>query len=308
MDNEVNSIRDMKEEGCPLFKKENLLYERKEKEGFWTVMPKYHPETRELVINHTARGILELCNGKRDIKEIAERMHDKFPQIEKEKILTDAMTIISQFSRLGIIEWIGENPFLWRKETPLFDDFMAMIAQEEDILMIKKFIDESIFQQNKPDDKSFFFYKSPSISSLDYHEVSLRAKIFNFIEEFFLLFKGDELYGIVSISPPLPKQFSSVATINFIAVPFNLFSEFFKFAYEVLPLISISKITKIILLFTNQEDISLEFKEVLLKEGFKEEAFLQHEIDFSVHLRRFAKYYQKSFIEYTEKQKVFITK
>lgn len=35
----------------PIFKRENLLYERQEKEGYWTIIPKFHPETQELVIN-----------------------------------------------------------------------------------------------------------------------------------------------------------------------------------------------------------------------------------------------------------------
>lgn len=293
-------------EEFPVFKKENLLYEREEKKGFITAIPKYHPETRELVINQTGRMILKLCDGKTTMEGIVEKMHNKFPQIEKEKISKDVMTILSQYSRLRIIEWMGGNPFLWRKETPLGDDYTAMIAQEDDLSLLKKFIDENLFQQEKINNKKeLFFYKSPFISYLDYHELSIRAKIFNFIEEFFLLFKKDKLYGIISISPPLPKQPFSIATINFVVVPLTLWKEFFKYAYDILPFISISRITKLIIYESSQKRIALEFKEALLKEGFEEEAILQDEIDFSENLKRFTKYYSKSLIEQAEKQKGF---
>jgi hypothetical protein len=32
-------------EAKPVFKKENLLYEREEKEGYWTITSRLHPET-----------------------------------------------------------------------------------------------------------------------------------------------------------------------------------------------------------------------------------------------------------------------
>lgn len=31
-------------EAKPVFKKENLLYEREEKEGYWTITSRVHPE------------------------------------------------------------------------------------------------------------------------------------------------------------------------------------------------------------------------------------------------------------------------
>ncbi len=61
-------------EGTPIFKKENLMYEREEKDGYYTIISKLHPEIRELIINHTARKILELCNGEKTIQEILDIM------------------------------------------------------------------------------------------------------------------------------------------------------------------------------------------------------------------------------------------
>lgn len=54
----------------PIFKRENLLYFREEKDGYFTIISKKHPETRELIINSTAFKILELADGNRTINEI----------------------------------------------------------------------------------------------------------------------------------------------------------------------------------------------------------------------------------------------
>lgn len=78
-------------EAKPVFKKENILYEREEKEGYWTITSKVHPETRELIINPTARNILELADGSRTMNEIEFDFINKYPEVPKEKIKTDIL-------------------------------------------------------------------------------------------------------------------------------------------------------------------------------------------------------------------------
>ncbi|MDI6735801.1 MAG: PqqD family peptide modification chaperone [bacterium] len=291
----------------PIFKKGNLLYEREEKEGYWTVTPKLHPETRELVINFTARKILELCNGKRTIEEIVDEMKNNFPTVSKKEIQKDVYDAIGRFSRLLVIEWMGENPFLYKRETILSDDLALMIAQEDDILRIKKFIDDSnIFQNNRQiEDKSnFFFYKNPFDSPLEYEEVSLRAKLFSFIEDFFLLIKGKEIAGLMSISPPIVSP-ATAAIIKIIAAPKDFWGDLNRYAYDSLPFVSIRKVTKIKILENTSERINPELEKVLLNEGYKEEGIMEHELGFSNHLRSLAKYYSEAFIEKVEHQRVW---
>ena len=50
-------------EAKPVFKKENLLYEREEKEGYWTITSRVHPEARELIINPTPTNISAAANA-----------------------------------------------------------------------------------------------------------------------------------------------------------------------------------------------------------------------------------------------------
>jgi len=135
--------------GYPIFKKENLLYKRKEKEGFWIITPKFYPEVKELVINSTAHMILEFCDGKTDIEEIIDKMKETFPLVERKQIQKDVYSTIEKFSRLLIIKWIGENPFLYKNENILANGKILMTAQEDDILRIEKFIKDShIFEES----------------------------------------------------------------------------------------------------------------------------------------------------------------
>lgn len=60
-------------EGAPVLKKENLLYIREEKGGYYTVISKLHPEQRELVVNPTAWEILKLCDGENSYSEIIKK-------------------------------------------------------------------------------------------------------------------------------------------------------------------------------------------------------------------------------------------
>ncbi len=292
------------EKACPIFKRENLLYEREEKERYWTIVPKFHPETRELVINFTARKILELCNGKRTIEEIVEEMKNNFPTIPKETIQRDVYDTIGGYSRLLIIEWIGENPFLYKRETILSDDLTLVIAQEDDILRIKKFIDNFLFQENRQiDDKpDLFLYKSPGISTFEYEEVALRAKLFSFGEEFFLLIRGEEISGFISISPPIV-PYATAGMFKIICAPKDFIGDILRYAYDNLPFISINNITKIRIQESTSEKLEPDLEKVLLNDGYKEEWIMEHELGFNNHLRSLVKYYSEAFIEKIENQR-----
>ncbi|MFH0774699.1 MAG: PqqD family protein [bacterium] len=294
------------EKECPIFKKENLLYEREEKEGYWTIIPKFHPETQELVINHTSRKILELCDGKRDIEGIVDGMKDIFPTIAKEKIQEDVNVTLKKFSRLLIIEWIGENPFLYKREALLSGDQTAMIAQENDILRIKRFIEKSnLFQDDKEKDANLFLYKDPFISSpSEYEGVSLRAKLFHFIEDFFLLEKGSEISGLISIALPVSPRITS-SVIRLIIAPRDSFSELLRYAQDNLPFISLRKVTKLRIQEATSEKLDPELERALLNEDYKEEGIMKDELDFSNSLRMLVRYYSEAFIEKIEHQRVY---
>lgn len=75
----------------PIFKRENLLYFREEKDGYFTIISKKHPETRELIINSTAFKILELADGNRTINEIINEFRRKFSDVSEDIIKKDIL-------------------------------------------------------------------------------------------------------------------------------------------------------------------------------------------------------------------------
>lgn len=198
---------------------------------------------------------------------------------------------------------------MYKRETPLSDDQTLMIAQEENILRIKNFIEKSNILQDKRqiDKENLFLYKNPFISPFEYDEVSLRAKLFSFIEEFFCLVKGGDICGLISITPPIVPPTTS-AIIKIVIAPKDLFREFLKYAQDNLPFISIKNITKIRVNEITSERLEPEFEKVLLEEGYKEEGIMEHELGFSNHLRSLVKYYSEAFIEKVEQQKIWEVK
>jgi hypothetical protein len=76
-----------------------------------------------------------------------------------------------------------------------------------------------------------------------------------------------------------------------------MFIDLLKYAQDILPIISIKKITKIRISDTNLKKIDPELENILLSEGYKEEGIMQHELDFNNHLRSFVKFYSPIFVE-----------
>jgi len=286
----------------PIFRKENLSYLREEKEGYWTLISKIHPETRDLIMNPTAKEIIELCDGTRALEGIENEMKSRYPMVEEKGLKMDVVKTIASFSRLGIIEWEGDNPFLYRCKEPLTEDFALMIGQEDDILKIERFIKSSPIYQSPADNKQkLFCYRSPYFRDLDYETLALRQKLFAYIEEFFLLLYREEIIGLLSIELPL-LQNTTAATIKLIISPKDWFVNLLRYAYDNFPVLAVREITKIRILESLKDSLDLGLKEILFKEGFVEEGFLKYEFGFGGDVKILAQYYESKFIERINKK------
>jgi hypothetical protein len=294
-------------EAKPVFKRENLLYEREEKEGYWTLTSKIHPEVRELIINPTARKILELADGSRTMDEIELDFVNKYPEVPKEKIKTDIFRTLGSFTRLGIVEWEGDNPFLYKYEESLTDGYSLSVAQEDSLREIESFIKstEDFIKSMKDHftiQEEVVFYKNPLIMQGEYSELVLRQKLFAFSEEFFLLRKDSEIKGIISISLPAhPKEFG--ATIKLVICPEKFLNDLFEYSRDYLPYLAVRDISKIEFYETNAEPITDNFKHFLFEKGFKEEASLQDELGFGKNLKIYSLGYTQDFVEKAKEQR-----
>jgi len=287
-------------EARPIFKRESLLYEREEKEGYFTVLSKVHPETRELIINHTAREILEFCDGKKMLEEIETHFANKYNNVPEERIKFDIFKTLSSFTRLGIVEWEGENPFLYKKEEPLSDGYSFSIGQEGDLRNIEIFI-KSIEDQSKPQEGTVF-YKNPLIMIGEYSQLVLRQKLFAFSEEFFLLIKESRINGLFSFSlPSHPKEFNTI--LRLAICPEEFLDDLFKYSRDYLPYLAVRDISKSELYESNLEPINESLKKFVLRVGFVKEAELKDELGFGKNLVIYSLGYSQDFIDKAKGQR-----
>ncbi|MGB9855966.1 MAG: PqqD family protein [Caldisericum exile] len=283
-----------------VFKKENLLYEREEKEGYWTITSRLHPETRELIINPTAREILELADGSRTINEMVSDFISRYRDVAKEKIKVDMFKTLSSFTRLGIVEWVGDNPFLYRYEEPLNDGYSLSVAQEDNLRDIERFI-KSMEDLSKVQE-GIVSYKNPLIMQGEYSELVLRQKLFAFSEEFFLLRKDSKTKGMISISSPVhPKEFG--ATVKLVICPEKFLNDLFKYSRDYLPYLAVRDISKIEFYETNIEPVDSFLSDFILKAGFRKEAELKDEIGFGKDLTIYSLNYGKDFLDRVKEQR-----
>lgn len=289
------------EEPKPIFKRENLLYEREEKEGYWTFISKIHPEAREIIVNPTTIEILLLCDGSRTLQMIENEMMNRYPNIDGKKIKIDIAKTIASFSRLGIVEWDGDNPFLFKKEEPISDVFSMMVAQEDDIRRLKEFI-ESFISHKFKNNRNYFSYITPYLDNKEYEEVALRQKLFSYIEEFFVLLRKSEWVGLISIGIPLLPN-STAATIKLILCPQNYFRNLLQYAHDNFPYLSVREITKIEISELVKKSLEPKLKEVLFEMGYKEEGIFRNELGFEKDVKVFSFYYERKFIEKINKIK-----
>lgn len=228
----------------PIFSKSNLEYYRDEKEGYATIIPKKHPETRETIINPTARFILELCNGNMNVNGIRNYMAQLYGNIPENTLMLDLINTLFNFSRLGVIEWKeGGNPLVFRFEKEIENGFRIVVAQEDDIMEILDFLNKS-FTKDTVEEEGFICYINPFKSITDYNEIALRQQLFAFEEEYFLLKNGGVIEGLMSVVLPAGSK-SSSASIGLMFLPVFALPGLLSFCAEILPSISVKNLTKI---------------------------------------------------------------
>jgi len=282
----------------PVFKKEYLAYERKENGGFWTIIPKYHPETNELIINQTSKDILDLCDGNKDIPALIESMVTKYPSASKELVTKDVDQLLSSYSRLNLIAWEnGSNPYITKRDKLIDESYSIAVGTEEELESISKFILDSKVLSQTVDTHSIkndmYYYKSPFADDNVYSVLSIRQKLFSYTEEFILLYKEDAICGVIGISMPIGPV--SSAAIEFVYCPKAFAEQMFSYSHTILPHVCVRPIAKIKFLISNTCPNNIEADLAVMK--YNQEATLQNEYGFESQIRIYSYHYDKKFIE-----------
>ncbi|KAA5806609.1 PqqD family protein [Thermoanaerobacterium thermosaccharolyticum] len=95
--------------------------------GYITCVPKNFPLVNYLIINPTAKIILELCNGKNIPKKIRDKLSTLYFDVAKGKITKDIVDVLFDFSKCNLIQWEGgSNPFMYMNEKVLEDGIIMI--------------------------------------------------------------------------------------------------------------------------------------------------------------------------------------
>lgn len=289
-------------EAKPIFITDNLAYERPEKDGYYTFVPKHHPETMELIINSTGKQILDLCDGSRTVNQIIGEMSARYSKVALRTLERDVSKTLSKYSRLAIVEWDGENPFLFRREEPAGHGRVMSIAQDFEILPLKTFIQSiSSPQSEGVVNAESFAFSSPLCHANDYTELALRQRLFSYAEEFFLLREGGEIVGMISITTPLLQD--SVGHLKIVACPQDSFGEFISYSRDAFLYLTIKPVTKLRLTETAIRPLTDEFRKALGKNGFKDEGSFEHEMGFGGAVHLLSYFYAPAFVAHVEQMK-----
>ena len=190
-------------EHLPKFIEENLDYFREEREGCFTFLSKQHPETQQLVLNRTGVEVKELCNGTNTLKDIFTRFKARYPEVPSNILEEEIGNIVRGLWKLGLIEWIGSNPFKKLYVQHLGKNREAYVATEEDVEIIYSFL--QIFGIPKPYadvETKKPFYINPAFPLDGYSEVVMRQKMFFNTEGFFLLCENEIVKALISLTFP----------------------------------------------------------------------------------------------------------
>lgn len=143
-----------------------------------------------IIINEQGRQILEFIDNRRTVKEIIDLMIQKYPEVGENIIENDVYSFLYEGERREIIKVKGVEEMYKGHSIKRINDFDVYRCNEGDLKLIYKVLNN---QETIMDIKD---YNTPEEL---YNAISIRAKVFMYMEDYYLLRRGEEIYGIISI-------------------------------------------------------------------------------------------------------------
>ena len=153
---------DRKCKDCIVLKRIKNAFVREELKNSELIIQNGKTYDDAIIINEQGKEILEFINNKRTVEEIINLMIQKYPEVEKDVVENDVYSFLYEGERREIIKVRGVEKILNDQDT---------------ILDMRDY--------NTPEEL--------------YNAISIRAKVFMYVEDYYLLRKEDEIYGVISI-------------------------------------------------------------------------------------------------------------
>ncbi len=207
------------DEAIPIFHDKNINYIREEKNGFFSIVSKYTPEYSVQLFNRVAKEITDYCNGTNNVKSIINNLANHYPKVSNNLLKNDVHKTLILLSKYGFVNWKeGLNPFKINRERitkNINDSLLITKTYEEDLKEIVEYLNKYLYKvPSKREPFIKYIYPAAIHNKFLYSEFALRQRIFNQLEEFYIISKNDEILGIISFTcESLNKSKSSFGVI-----------------------------------------------------------------------------------------------
>ena len=181
---------DRKCKDCIVLKRIKNAFVREELKNSELIIQNGKTYDDAIIINEQGKEILEFINNKRTVEEIINLMIQKYPEVEKDVVENDVYSFLYEGERREIIKVKGVEEMYKGHSIKRINDFDVYRCNEGDLKLIYKVLNN---QETIMDIKD---YNTPEEL---YNAISIRAKVFMYMEDYYLLRRGEEIYGIISI-------------------------------------------------------------------------------------------------------------
>lgn len=181
---------DRKCKDCIVLKRIKNAFVREELKNSELIIQNGKTYDDAIIINEQGKEILEFINNKRTVEEIINLMIQKYPEVEKDVVENDVYSFLYEGERREIIKVRGVEKMYKGHDIKRINDFEIYRCSEGDLKLICKILNDQDTILDMRD------YNTPEEL---YNAISIRAKVFMYVEDYYLLRKEDEIYGVISI-------------------------------------------------------------------------------------------------------------
>lgn len=181
---------DRKCKDCIVLKRIKNAFVREELKNSELIIQNGKTYDDAIIINEQGKEILEFINNKRTVEEIINLMIQKYPEVEKDVVENDVYSFLYEGERREIIKVRGVEKMYKGHDIKRINDFEIYRCSEGDLKLIYK---------NLNDQDTILDMRDYNTPEELYNAISIRAKVFMYVEDYYLLRKEDEIYGVISI-------------------------------------------------------------------------------------------------------------
>lgn len=152
------------------------------------IVPQGCSYNEALIINRIGNEILRVSDGKNSLGEITRILSKRYRQVPMAKVLNDVNSFTNQMLKLNMLK-LKEEPKVYKgKQVSTIGDLSVHRCGEGDFKRITNILNN---------ESNIFDFVTSTAKKEDYNPLTIRARIFNFLEEYYILHGNDEDLALI---------------------------------------------------------------------------------------------------------------